>query len=126
MVTLQKALVFGAAVWFSIAIIGGMLRWQQFMQIPDTGLLMIPVSVIITIIAALEYLKEIHAQYEVEGLELASVWFLESLALEILVFSIFYGRGVDHFLDISTWLMSAFKFVFPLAAGMYMQHTMTE
>ena len=78
------------------------------------------------VIGAIEYMRDIHAQYEQEGLELAIAWLLESVALEILVFGFFFGYGFSHFTSIATWLSIAFKAIFPLAAGIYMQHTISD
>ncbi|MFH0971988.1 MAG: hypothetical protein V1835_05490 [Candidatus Micrarchaeota archaeon] len=130
MVQLQKGLVYGAMVWFAIAIIGSALNYAgsglKLFQEVDVQLLMIPISAIIILIFAVEYLRQIHAQYEAEGLELAVLWFGVSVFLEALIVAFLYGKGIGHFLSIATWLGIAFKFVFPLAAGMYLQHTLTE
>ncbi|MFH1750847.1 MAG: hypothetical protein ABH863_04160 [Candidatus Micrarchaeota archaeon] len=126
MVSLVKALVFGAAVWFSIAILEWLLPLPGIISQAESRLLMLPASVIIIVVAALEYLREIHAQYEQEGLELSIAWLLESLGLEIAVFGIFFGLGIEYFFNIGVWLGIAFKFVLPLAAGIYMQHTISD
>ncbi len=126
MVSLEKAVIFGSMVWGLIAIIDGLIPLTEILTESDASLLMIPISLIIILLAAIEYLREVHAQYEIEGLELATVWLIVAAALEILVFGILYGGGVGHFLSIPTWLGVSFMFVFPLAAGIYMQHTMTE
>lgn len=126
MVRLQKALAFGGAVWLAIALLSALLPLPGIISEGDSRLLMVPISLIIILLASFEYLKEIHAQYENEGLEIAMVWAGEAVFLEALVFVLVLGRGVDYFFDISVWLGILFKFVFPLATGMYMQHTLTE
>ncbi len=130
MVQVRKVLIFGAAIWFALAFIWSALgsagEQLRLFSATDVALLMIPISVIVIVFGAIKYLKEIHAQYEQEGLEVAAIWSLEALFLEALIVGVLYGQGIDHFLLISTWLGVAFKFVFPLAAGFYMQHTMTE
>jgi hypothetical protein len=118
----SKALIFGAAVWFIIAISENLLIKQQFVSAEQTYLLMIPISLIVILGFALKYLGEIHAQYEEEGLELGLYWAGESIVLEFAIYCIFYGMGFDYFLLIGTWIGVLFKFVFPMAAGMYMQH----
>ncbi|HLC48599.1 MAG TPA: hypothetical protein VJI13_05990 [Candidatus Norongarragalinales archaeon] len=126
MAQLLKALLFGGGVWFSIEIIGWLLQLPGIVSIQDSRLLMIPISVIIIVLGSMEYLKEIHAQYEQEGLEIAIIWLIESVALEIAVFGIFFGLGFEYFLSIGLWLGVSFKFVLPLASGIYMQHTISE
>ncbi|MEK6843787.1 MAG: hypothetical protein AABY04_04820 [Candidatus Micrarchaeota archaeon] len=126
MVALQKALIFGTIAWFAIALIDSLIGYFGLLGETEKSLILIPISVIIIFLAAFEYLKEIHAQYEAEGLELAMVFGATAIVLDLLVFSIFYGEGVSRFLSIGNWLGIAFKFIFPLAAGMYLQHTVTD
>ncbi|MBI5224709.1 hypothetical protein HY989_02470 [Candidatus Micrarchaeota archaeon] len=126
MVALQKAVIFATIAWFAIALIGGLIDYFGLLGETEKSLLLIPISVIIIFLAAFEYLKEIHAQYEAEGLELAMVFGGVAIALDLLIFSIFYGEGIGWFLSIGNWLGIAFKFIFPLAAGLYLQHTVTD
>lgn len=126
MVALQKAIIFGAGIWSAIAILGALVPSLGILSQSDSKLLMVPISAAIIIFAAFVYLREIHAQYEAEGLEIGIIWLFESLALELIVFGAVFGYGADHFLSLDAFLSAAFKIVFPSASGIYLQHTIKD
>jgi hypothetical protein len=126
MVVLRKALIFGSAIWLGIEISRYILANTPYLDGPNRALLLLLASVCIIIFASWEYLKEIHAQYELEGLEIAAVFAGVCFGLNLLVYAIFLESGLAFFQNISVWLAILLTFILPLGVGFFMQHKFTE